>query len=59
LTEIEEQALAFDEIAPSDDDMSYDEWDAVRIVKCVAALKLMRRCPPVFAPVALAACSLT
>jgi hypothetical protein len=57
LTEIEEQALAFDEIAPSDDSMSYDEWEAVRIVKCVAALKLMRRCPPVFAPVALAACA--
>jgi hypothetical protein len=57
LTEIEEQALAFDEIAPSDDSMSYDEWEAVRIVKCVAALKLMRRCPPVFAPVALAACT--
>ena len=55
LTEIEKQALAFDEIAPSDDGMSYDEWEAVRIVKCVAALKLMRRCPPLFAPVALAA----
>jgi hypothetical protein len=59
LTKIEEQALAFDEIAPSDDSMSYDEWEAVRIVKCMAALKLMRRCPPLFAPVALAACRLT
>ena len=59
LTEIEEQALAFDEIAPSDDGMSYDEWEAVRIVKCVAALKLMRRCPRLFVPVALAAWSLT
>ena len=29
--------------------MSYDEWEAVRIVKSVAALKLMRRYPPVFA----------
>jgi hypothetical protein len=59
LTEIEEQALAFDEIAPSNCSMSYDEWEAVHIVKCVAALKLMRRCPPVFAPVALAAYGLT
>ena len=23
--------------------MSYDEWEAMRLVKCVAALKLMRR----------------
>ena len=30
----------------------------MRIVKCVAALKLMRRCPPLFAPIALAASSL-
>ena len=59
LTEIEEQALAFDEIATSNDCMSYDEWEAVRIVKCVAALKLMRRCPPLFVPVALAAWGLT
>jgi hypothetical protein len=59
LTEIEEQALAFDEIAPSDDGISYDEWEAVRIVKCVAAFKLMRRCPPLFVPVALAAWGLT
>jgi hypothetical protein len=57
LTENEKQVLAFDEIATSNDCMSYDEWEAVRIVKCVAALKLMRRCPPVFAPVALAACA--
>ena len=55
LTEIEAQALAFDEIAPSDDCMSYDAWEAVRIVKCVAALKLMRRCPRLLVPVALAA----
>jgi hypothetical protein len=48
LTEIEEQALAFDEIAPSNDGMTYDNWEALRIVKCVAALKLMRRCPPLF-----------
>jgi hypothetical protein len=59
LTEIEEQALAFDEAAPSDDGVSYDEWEAARIVKCVAALKLMRRCPFLFVPVALAAWSLT
>ena len=56
LTEEEQQALAFDEIEPSDDGMSYDEWEAVRIVKCIAALKLMRRCPPLFSPFALAAC---
>jgi hypothetical protein len=56
LIEEEEQALAFDEIAPSDDGMSYDEWEAVRIIKCIAALKLMRRCPPLFSPFALAAC---
>jgi hypothetical protein len=37
--------------------MSYDEWEAVRLVKCVAALKLMRRCPPLFA--SLATCGLT
>ncbi len=55
LTEIEEQALAFDEIDPADKAMSYDDWEAVRIVRCVAALKLMRRCPPFFVPVALAA----
>ena len=56
LTEEEQQALAFDEIEPSDDGMSYDEWEAVRIVKCIAALKLMRRCRPLFSPFALAAC---
>jgi hypothetical protein len=55
LTEEEQQALAFDEIEPSDDGMSYDEWEAVRIVKCIAALKIMRRCPPLFSPFALAA----
>jgi hypothetical protein len=56
LTEEEQQALAFDEMEPSDDGMSYDKWEAVRIVKCVAALKLMRRCPLLFSPFALAAC---
>jgi hypothetical protein len=55
LTKAEEQALAFDETAPSDDGMSYDEWEVVRIVKCAAALKLMRRCPPLFSTVGLAA----
>jgi len=44
LIETEEEALAFDETAPSDDSMSYDEWEALRLVKCAAALKLMRRC---------------
>ena len=49
LTEIEVQALAFDETAPSDDGMAYDEWEAMRLVKCeTPALKLMRRCPPAF-----------
>jgi hypothetical protein len=57
LTELEAEALAFDESAPSDDEMSYDQWEAVRLVKCVAAMKLMRRCPPLFAP--LATCGLT
>jgi hypothetical protein len=56
LTEEEQQALAFDEIEPSDDGMSYDEWEAVRFVKCIAALKLMRHCSPLFLPFALAAC---
>jgi hypothetical protein len=55
LTKEEEAALAFDETNPSDDAMSYDEWEAMRIVKCVAVLKLMRRCPPLFSPLALAA----
>jgi hypothetical protein len=54
LTEEEEQALAFDETAPSDDGVSYDQCEAVRIVKCAAALKLMRRCPPLFSTIALA-----
>ena len=54
LTEEEQQALAFDEIAPCDDGMSYDEWEALRAVRCVAALKLLRRCPPLFSPLALA-----
>jgi hypothetical protein len=55
LTEEEEWALAFDETAPSDDCISYDQWEAIRIVKCAAALKLMRRCPPLFSTIALAA----
>ena len=45
LTEEEEAALAFDDEAASNDGMSYDEWDAVRTLKCVAALKLLRRSP--------------
>lgn len=57
LTEIEEQALAFDETAPSDDAMTYSEWEALRAVKCVAALKLLRRYPPLFVPLALVACA--
>jgi hypothetical protein len=36
--------------------MSFDDWEALRILKCVAALKLMRRRPPLFVPVALAVC---
>jgi hypothetical protein len=42
LTEDEKQALAFDEIAPSDDGMSYDEWEWIRAVKTAAMLKLTR-----------------
>jgi hypothetical protein len=42
LTEDEKQALAFDEIAPSDDGMSYDEWEGIRAVKTAAMLKLTR-----------------
>jgi hypothetical protein len=45
LTEDETRALAFDEIAQSDDGMSYDDWEANRIAKCEAALKLLRRRP--------------
>jgi len=41
LTDVEAEALAFEESAPSDDAMSYDEWEAVRLVKCVAAMKLL------------------
>ena len=43
LTEAEKQALAFDETAQSDDGTSYDEWEALRIAKGAAALKLSRR----------------
>jgi hypothetical protein len=42
LTEGEKQALAFDEIAPSDDGMDYDEWETMRAVKTAAVLKLTR-----------------
>jgi hypothetical protein len=42
LTENERQALAFDEIAPNNDGMSYDEWEAIRAVKTAAMLKLTR-----------------
>jgi hypothetical protein len=42
LTENEKKALAFDEIAPSDDGMSYDEWENMRALKTVAASKLTR-----------------
>jgi hypothetical protein len=42
LTRNEKQALAFDEIAPSDDGMSYDEWEGIRAVKTAAMLKLTR-----------------
>jgi hypothetical protein len=55
LTKEEEWSLAFDETAPSDDGMSYDQWEAVRLVKCAAALKLTRRWPSLFSTVALAA----
>lgn len=48
LTEEEEAVLAFDEEAATNDGMSYDEWEAVRVIRCVAALKLLRRCPPLF-----------
>jgi len=41
-SEDEKQALAFDEIAASDDGMSYDEWEARRAVKTAAMLKLTR-----------------
>ena len=40
LTENEKQALAFDEIAPSDDGMDYDKWEAMRAIKTAAVLKL-------------------
>jgi hypothetical protein len=42
LTENEKQALAFDEIAPCNDGMSYDEWEEIRSLKTVAVLKLTR-----------------
>jgi hypothetical protein len=42
LTEDEKQALAFDEIVPSDDGMDYDEWEAMRAARTAAMLKLTR-----------------
>lgn len=42
LTETEKRALAFDEIAPSDDGLTYDEWEEMRTVKTAAVLKLTR-----------------
>jgi len=42
LTENEKKAVIFDEIAPSDDGMSYEEWEEMRAVKTVAVLKLTR-----------------
>ena len=48
LTEAEEQALAFDESVASDDDLSYDEWEAIRFLKLIAVLKLLRRPLPVY-----------
>jgi hypothetical protein len=48
LTEIEEQALAFDKVGAADESMSHDNWEAMRLVKCLAAMKLMRRCPALF-----------
>lgn len=42
LTEDEKKALAFDEIAPSDDGMSYDEWENMRALKTVAVSKVTR-----------------
>jgi hypothetical protein len=42
LTENEKQALAFDEIAPSNDGMDYDKWEAMRALKNAAVLKLTR-----------------
>ena len=44
LTEIEEQALTFDEAGIQD--IPHEQLDSVRLVRCVAALKLLRRCPP-------------
>ena len=42
LIESEKQALGFDEIAPSDDGMSYDEWEEMRALKTATVLKLTR-----------------
>ena len=44
LTEIEEQALILDEADIQD--IPHEQLDSVRLVRCVAALKLLRRCPP-------------
>ena len=43
LTENEKQALAFDEIAPSDDGMNYDKWEEMRALKTAAVLKRIGR----------------
>jgi len=51
LNEAEKRALAFDEIAPSDDGMTYDEWEAARRAKGNAALKLMRASVEACSPV--------
>ena len=41
LTPAEARALAFDECEPSNERISYDEWEAIRKQKCVAALKIL------------------
>ncbi|MGH8092689.1 MAG: hypothetical protein ACREIF_04380 [Chthoniobacterales bacterium] len=41
LTEEEQQALAFDEEAPSGDGLSYDEWEERRTAKCRVALRYL------------------
>ena len=49
LTQEEEDALTFDDTAPANDNLSYDEWEAIRFVKMIAALKVLRR-PSEFLP---------
>src|SRR4029077_3410834 len=53
LNEIETQALSLD--VATMQNMTPEELNSVRLVRCVAAVKLVRRCPPVFVPIALAA----